>query len=171
PLETHDQPPVNERQYEQMMEGNWAGFPARAIYRRSLFEHVHGFDTEIDGTADFELNLAVAREFPIASHETMVAEHREHASNMSDDAAKMLSETLVAMRRQRPYIKGDRERKHAHKQGMRNWKRYWGDLLAVQAARAWREGRKGDALRGAAKLARYRPGALPRIFRSEDAAA
>jgi glycosyltransferase involved in cell wall biosynthesis len=171
PLETHEQPPVNERQYEQMMEGNWAGFPARAIYRRSLFEHVHGFDTEIDGTADFELNLAVAREFPIASHGTMVAEHREHASNMSDDAAKMLSETLVAMRRQRPHIKGNRERKRAHKQGMRNWKRYWGDLLAVQAARAWREGRRGDALRGAAKLARYRPGALPRIFRSEDAAA
>jgi glycosyltransferase involved in cell wall biosynthesis len=171
PLDTHEQPAVRERQYEQMMEDNWAGFPARAIYRRSLFEHVHGFDTEIDGTADFELNLAVAREFPIASHETMVAEHREHASNMSDDAAKMLRETLVAMRRQRPHVKGDPERRRAYRQGIRNWKRYWGDLLAAQAAQARREGRWGDAMRAAAKLVRYRPGALPRIFRSADAAA
>jgi glycosyltransferase involved in cell wall biosynthesis len=171
PLETHEQPVVHTRQYEQMMEDNWAGFPARAIYRRSLFEHVRGFDTEIDGTADFELNLAIAREFPIASHETMVAEHREHAGNMSDDASKMLRETLVAMRKQRSHLNGDPERKRAYRQGMRNWKRYWGDLLALQAARARREGRWGEALRAAAKLARYRPGALPRIFRSEDAAA
>jgi glycosyltransferase involved in cell wall biosynthesis len=167
PLETHEQPPVNERQYEQMMEDNWAGFPARAIYRRSLFEHVRGFDTAIDGTADFELNLAIAREFPIASHETMVAEHREHASNMSDDASKMLSETLVAMRRQRPHLKGDRERKRAYRQGMRSWKRYWGDLLAAQVRREMGERRFGEALRGAAKLARHRPGALPRLFGSD----
>jgi glycosyltransferase involved in cell wall biosynthesis len=164
PLQTHAQPPVTERQYEQMMEDNWAGFPARAIYRRSLFEHVHGFDTEIDGTADFELNLAVAREFPIASHETMVAEHREHASNMSDDASKMLSETLVAMRRQRPHVKGDRARKRAYRKGIRNWKRYWGDLLVAQVRTAVRERRFGEALQGVAKLVRYRPGALPQLL-------
>lgn len=171
PLETHEQPPVNERQYEQMMEDNWAGFPARAIYRRSLFEHVRGFDTAIDGTADFELNLAIAREFPIASHETMVAEHREHASNMSDDASKMLSETLVAMRRQRPHVKGDPERKRAYRRGMRSWKRYWGDLLAAQVRREMRERRFGEALRGAAKLARHRPGALPRLLGRDRTAA
>ncbi len=171
PIDTHEQPAVNERQYEQMMEDNWAGFPARAIYRRSLLEHVRGFDSEIDAAADFGFNLAVAREFPIASHETMVAEHREHGRNLSADASVMLTETLAAMRKQRPYLRGDGERKRAYRRGMRNWKRYWGDLLAVQAARARREGRRGDALRGAAKLVRYRPGALPRVFRSEDAAA
>jgi len=171
PLDTHEQPTVNERQYEQMMEDNWAGFPARAIYRRSLFEHVRGFDTAIDGTADFELNLAVAREFPIASHKTMVAEHRDHASNMSDDAAKMLRETLVAMRKQRPHVKGDPERKRAYRQGIRNWKRYWGDLLTAQIRRAMRERRFGETLRGAARLARYRPGALPRLLGRDRTAA
>lgn len=171
PLQTHEQPPVEEHQYEELMRSNWAGFPARAIYRRSLFEHVRGFDTEIEGAADFDLNLAIAREFPICSHEALVAEHREHGGNMSDNAGKMLEQTLVAMRKQRPYLRGDRERKRAYREGTRNWKRYWGDLLALQAARARREGRWGEALRAAAKLARYRPGALPRIFSSEDAAA
>jgi len=171
PLNTHEQPAVNEHQYEQMMRDNWAGFPARAIYRRSLLEHVRGFDSSIDAAADFGFNLAVAREFPIASHEAMVAEHREHSRNLSDDASVMLSETLAAMRKQRPYLRGDGERKRAYREGMRNWKRYWGDLLALQVARARRERRFGEALRGAAKLARHRPRALPRVFGSGDTAA
>jgi glycosyltransferase involved in cell wall biosynthesis len=170
-LNTHEQPVVDEHQYEQMMRDNWAGFPARAIYRRSLLEHVRGFDSSIDAAADFGFNLAVAREFPIASHEAMVAEHREHGRNLSADASVMLTETLAAMRKQRPYLKGDRERKRAYREGMRNWKRYWGDLLALQAARARREGRWGEALRAVAKLARYRPGALPRVLGSGDVAA
>ncbi|MFL5832850.1 MAG: glycosyltransferase family 2 protein [Solirubrobacterales bacterium] len=169
-IDTHEQPTVNERQYEQMMEDNWAGFPARAIYRRSLLEHVRGFDSEIDAAADFGFNLAVAREFPIASHETMVAEHREHGRNLSADASVMLTETLAAMRKQRPHLKGDRDRKRAYKQGMRNWKRYWGDLLAVQAREAWREGERGEAFRGALKLLRHRPGALPRLLGSDSTA-
>jgi len=164
PLQTHEQPTVENDQYEEMMRSNWAGFPARAIYRRSLFEHVRGFDTEIEGTADFDLNLAVAREFPICSHTALVAEHREHGGNMSDDAGKMLTQTLVAMRKQRTYVKGDRERKRAYRDGMRYWKRYWGDLLAAQVREALRDRRFGEALRGAGKLARYRPGALPRLF-------
>jgi glycosyltransferase involved in cell wall biosynthesis len=165
PLETHEQPVVERDQYEELMRSNWAGFPARAIYRRSLFEHVLGFDTEIEGTADFDLNLAVAREFPICSHSSLVAEHREHSDNMSDDAGKMLTQTLVAMRKQRPYVKGDRARKRAYRDGMRYWKRYWGDLLAMQVRQSLRDRRFGDAMRGLRKLARYRPGALPRALR------
>jgi len=168
PLNTHDQPPVEEHQYEELMRSNWAGFPARAIYRRSLFEHVRGFDTRIEGAADFDLNLAVAREFPICSHGTLVAEHREHSDNMSDDAGKMLEQTLIAMRKQKPYLRGDRERKRAYREGMRNWKRYWGDLLAVQAAHARREGRWGDALQAVARILRYRPRALPNVFNSDE---
>lgn len=163
PLQTHDQPVVEQDQYEELMRSNWAGFPARAIYRRSLFEHVRGFDTEIEGTADFDLNLAVAREFSICSHSSLVAEHREHSDNMSDDAGKMLKQTLVAMRKQRPFIKGDAGRKRAYREGMRHWKRYWGDLLAIQVRQALRERRFGEALRGIGKLVRYRPGALPRL--------
>jgi glycosyltransferase involved in cell wall biosynthesis len=171
PIDTHEQPTVDARQYEQMMEDNWAGFPARAIYRRSLLEHVRGFDSEIDAAADFGFNLAVAREFPIASHATMVAEHREHGRNLSADASVMLTETLTAMRKQRSHLNGDAERKRAYKNGLRNWKRYWGDLLAVQVREAWRDGRRREAWRGALKLARYRPGALPRLLGSDPAAA
>ncbi len=165
-LNTHDQPAVDRDQYAQLMRDNWAGFPARAIYRRSLFEHVRGFDPSIDAAADFGFNLAVAREFPICSHAALVAEHREHGRNVSADAATMLSETLIAMRRQRRHVRGDAELKRAYRDGVRHWRRYWGDLLVGQARRSLRDRRFGDALREAALLARHRPAALPRLLGS-----
>jgi Glycosyl transferase family 2 len=50
-----------------------SGCSARAIYRRSLFEHVRGFDPAIDGDCVVAFELAVAREFPICRHEAPVA--------------------------------------------------------------------------------------------------
>jgi glycosyltransferase involved in cell wall biosynthesis len=167
PLNTHEQPPVNRDQYAQLMRDNWAGFPARALYRRSLFEHVRGFDPELDAAADFGFNLAVARQFPIASHAALVAEHREHGRNSSGDAAKMLIETLAAMRQQRSQLNGDPALKRAYKEGRRHWKAYYGDLLAAQARESLREHRYGEALREAALLARHRPRRLASLFGGE----
>jgi glycosyltransferase involved in cell wall biosynthesis len=160
PLNTHRQPVVDRGQYAQLMRDNWAGFPARAIYRRSLFEHVRGFDTDLDAAADFGFNLAVAREFPICSHEALVAEHREHGRNSSGDAAKMLKETLAAMSQQRPYARRDKALSRAYREGVRHWKAYYGDLLGRQARKSLRERRFGDALREVALLARHRPRGL-----------
>lgn len=164
PLSTHDQPLVERDQYARLMLDNWAGFPARAIYRRSLFEHVRGFDQSLDAAADFGFNLAIARQFPIASHAALVAEHREHGRNSSGDAGKMLRETLAAMRRQRPHVKRDARLRRAYRDGRRHWKAYYGELLAAQAGESWHERHRRQALREAVLLARYRPSALPRIF-------
>jgi glycosyltransferase involved in cell wall biosynthesis len=160
PVNTHVQPTVERDQYGQLMRDNWAGFPARAIYRRSLFEHVRGFDPALDAAADFGFNLAIAREFPMCSHSALVAEHREHGRNSSGDAAQMLTQTLAAMQQQRPYVKRDPELRSAYREGRRHWKEYYGDLLASQARSSLRERRRGDALREAVLLARYRPSGL-----------
>jgi glycosyltransferase involved in cell wall biosynthesis len=167
PLATHEQPVVEDDQYGRLMSDNWAGFPARALYRRSLFEHVRTFDIELDAAADFGFNLAVVREFPVVSHPALVAEHREHGRNSSGDAGRMLVQTLAAMRQQRPHVKADAELRRAYREGVRNWKRYYGDLLAAQARESLRERRFGDALREAGLLARYRPTALLRLFGSD----
>jgi glycosyltransferase involved in cell wall biosynthesis len=166
-LNTHEQPAVDQDQYAQLMRNNWAGFPARALYRRSLFEHVRGFDPDLDAAADFGFNLAVARQFPIASHGALVAEHREHGRNSSGDAAKMLTETLAAMRQQRSHLKGDPSLRRAYKEGRRHWKTYYGDLLAAQARESLHEHRYGEALREATLLARHRPRSLLSLFGSE----
>jgi len=164
PLKTHSQPPVLDGQYAQLMRDNWAGFPGRAIYRRSVFEHVKGFDPGRERAEDFALNLEIARQFPIWSHAELVVEHREHGSNSSGDAAAMLTETLAAMRQQRPYVKRDPRLRRAYREGRRHWKEYYGDLLVSQARSSWRERGRGDALREAVLLARHRPAGLLRLI-------
>jgi glycosyltransferase involved in cell wall biosynthesis len=160
PLNTHEQPPVLHDQYAQLMRDNWAGFPGRAIYRRSVFEHVKGFDSGREMAEDFALSLDIARQFPIWSHAELVAEHREHDRNSSGDAAAMLTETLAALRGQRTFVKRDPALRRAYREGRRHWKEYYGNLLASQARGSLREGRPRDALREAVLLARYRPSGL-----------
>ena len=64
------------RGYEQLRDEG-AGSSADAIYRRSLFEHLRGFDPSLGAAAGFALELAVAREFAIASHPApALARHR-----------------------------------------------------------------------------------------------
>jgi len=166
-VNAHGQPVVERNQYAQLMRENWAGFSARAIYRRSLLEHVRGFDPRVDAAADFAFNLAVTREFPVCSHETLVAEHGEHGHKASADAARMLLDTLAAMRQQRGCVRHDPELRRAYHEGVRHWKRHWGDLLADQVTEARREHRNADALRQAALLLRHRPRGLARLLRVE----
>jgi glycosyltransferase involved in cell wall biosynthesis len=161
PLVTHEQKPVEHDQYGQLLRDNWAGFPARAIYRRAVFEHVKGFDPALEPAEDFGLNLEIARQFPIWSHGELVAEHREHGRNSSGDAARMLTQTLTAVRLQRRYTRRTPELTGAYRDGKRFWKSYYGDLLAEQARESLRERRMGKALREAALLARHYPRGLP----------
>jgi glycosyltransferase involved in cell wall biosynthesis len=167
PLDTPDRPVVDRGRYAQLMRDKSAGFAARAIYRRSLFEHLRGFDPDLDAAADFGFTLAVAREFPIRSHQKLVAEHREHGRSSSGNADEMLKATLAAMRQQRPYARRDPGLWRAYRDGIRHRKAHYGDLLGEQARESLGEKRFGDALREAALLARHRPRRLLAAARAE----
>jgi glycosyltransferase involved in cell wall biosynthesis len=163
PIETFEQPVVRRDHYARLLTDNWAGFPARSIYRRAVFEHVEGFDPELDATADFGLNLEIARQFPFWSHGELIAEHRTHGGNSSGDAGRMLKQSLAAVRKQRPYTRDTPELKSAYKAARPFWKRYYGELLVAQIGRSLRDGERGRALRETATLARYNPGLLRRV--------
>lgn len=163
PIETFEQPVVQRDHYARLLTENWAGFPARSIYRRALFEHVEGFDPELDATADFGLNLEIARRFPFWSHGELVAEHRTHGGNSSGDAGRMLRQSLAALRRQRPYTRGTPELKQAYRKARRFWKRYYGELLVAQIGQSLRDGERGRAWRETATLARHNPRLLTRV--------
>jgi glycosyltransferase involved in cell wall biosynthesis len=163
PIETFEQPIVRRDHYARLLTENWSGFPARSIYRRALFEHVKGFDPDLEETADFGLNLETARQFPIWSHGELVAEHRTHGGNSSGNAGRMLSRSLAAVRRQRPYTRDDPELKTAYKNARRFWKSYYGELLVAQIGQSLRDGERGRALREIAVLARHSPRNLSRV--------
>jgi hypothetical protein len=160
PIVTHEQPIVRREHYPRLLKENWAGFPARALYRRAVFEHVRGFDSELDAAADFGLNLEIVRQFPVWSHGALVAEHRKHGDNSSGDAARMLSQTLAAVRRQRSHTKGDPDLRRAYKAARRHWKAYYGELLVSQIGEALRERQLGRAMRQSLTLARRYPRGL-----------
>jgi glycosyltransferase involved in cell wall biosynthesis len=163
PIETFEQPVVRRDHYARLLTENWAGFPARSIYRRAVFEHLEGFDPDLDATADFGLNLEIARQFPFFSHGEVVAEHRTHGGNSSGDAGRMLAQSLAAVRRQRPYTRDSPELKQAYRTARRFWKRYYGELLVAQIGRSLRDGETGRALRETAVLARHNPRLLLRV--------
>jgi glycosyltransferase involved in cell wall biosynthesis len=163
PIATHEQPIVRRDHYARLLTENWAGFPARAVYRRALFEHLPGFDPELDAAADFGLNLEIAQRFPVWSHGALVAEHRKHGDNSSGDAARMLRQTLAAVRSQRSYTRGDPDLKQAYRTARKRWKAYYGELLVGQVGESLRERELGKALREIATLARHYPRGLLRV--------
>jgi Glycosyl transferase family 2 len=163
PIETFEQPIVRRDHFPRQLTENWAGFPPRSIYRRAVFEHVKGFDPELDAAADFGLNLEIIRQFPVWSHGELVAEHRTHGGNSSGDAARMLVQSLAAVRRQRRHTRGSPELRAAYRKARRFWKGYYGELLVAQIGRSLRDGKRADALRETAVLARHNPRLLLRV--------
>ena len=163
PIKTHEQPIVRREHYARLLTENWAGFPARALYRRAVFEHVHGFDSGLDAAADFGLNLEIARQFPVWSHGALVAEHRKHGDNSSGDAARMLVQTLAAVRAQRPHTRDDPELSEAYKTARKRWKAYYGELLVSQIGESLRQRQWGRALRDIGTLARHYPRGLLQV--------
>lgn len=159
-----ERPNVEPDPYGELLKTNWAGFPGRAIYRRSVFEHVKGFDGDVSPAEDYDLNLRIAQEFPIRSHGDEVAEHRQHRANASEDAAAMLTQTLAAHRKQRPTTRKDPRRTVAYKEGRRAWREYYGEPLVDQARRSMRERRLIDALRELGVLLRRYPRGLPKML-------
>jgi hypothetical protein len=153
-------------EYARLLREGWAGPPDFAIYRRSLFEHVRGFDPVV-AAAELAFDLRVAREFPICGLGAGSYDRREHAPHTGVDAATVLKATLESMHRQRSHVRGASELRRALRDGMRRCKRHWGDLLVEQTRASLRDRRFADALRQMAVLARRRPGALPRLLRPD----
>ena len=149
----------SEDQYEQLMRDNWAGFPARAIYRRSLFEHVRGFDPELDAAADFGFNLAVARRVPDLQprgpgrRAPRARPQLERRRRQDADADAGGDAQAAAPPQGRP-----RAASAPTARACGTGRRYYGDLLAIQARESL--ARTVAAARRCARrseLARYRP--------------
>jgi len=132
--------------YLDFLRGNCVEMHATVMYRRESILELQGFDEELRACEDYDLYLRIARRGQVASHETVVADYRRHESNMSRDARLMLLTSLAVLERQRPYARGNRERRRAFREGVRNWQDCYGTKLAGQIARQFRAGVSRRAL-------------------------
>lgn len=134
---------VDQDHYAALLSKCFIYPPATVMFRRSVFETVHTFDTSVSPCADYELYLRIAKAFPISCHHHVVAEYRKHGANMTRNAALMLKSGVNVLRSQRKYIKNNSLWKECYKKGLKSVRECYGPPLVeqlrsqVQAGAAW----------------------------------
>jgi len=109
--------------YNSLLQGNYIGMEATVMYRRELFFAFH-FDSRLKAGEDYDLNLNIARHFPVYGHTQKIAAYHIHGNNMSRDKNLMLQTTLRILRNQEKSLRSSAERK-ALESGINNWKYYY----------------------------------------------
>jgi glycosyltransferase involved in cell wall biosynthesis len=122
--------------YEALLVSNFIEMISSVLFRRSVFETVGGFDTQLRVAEDYELYLRIARDFPVCCHTAVVAEYRQHKSNVSHNSELMLALTLKVLKREARYIFGDSRRLSAFLKGIRTWRKQYGRQLTSELMRS-----------------------------------
>ena len=150
--------PVVERDfYAELLRRNYIWTPAMAAFRHHLFATVGQFDTAVNASADYDLYLRIARALPIVMHHRVVAEYRQHGSNMSRNPVAMLDATLAVLASQRSFIDAHPQFAKTYREGRRAWRAFYGEQLVEQFRSALHGGRYRRAWRDAGHLLRLYP--------------
>jgi glycosyltransferase involved in cell wall biosynthesis len=149
-----------------LLESCFISTPAAVIYRRELFEEIGGFDPTVSASADYDLYLRAAARHPVRLHGEVVAEYRRHGANMTRDAELIMRSELAVLRRQSSLVDRDPRLREARERGLRRCRAYHGRRLVDEIRRRVDEGRREEALRATASLARLYPRGVPDALRA-----
>jgi glycosyltransferase involved in cell wall biosynthesis len=153
--------------YVELLRANHVWAPGVVMYRRSVLQTVGAFSTWARGSADYELNIRIARSFAFGCHHQVVLEYRRHGANMSTDIGYMLQSAVTVRRFERRYVRGDSTAEQAWREGMAFVRSDFGRRLVHQVRSDFRTpGRRQRALRGLLDLLRYYPAGLLRVARA-----
>ena len=122
--------------YEALLKSNFVEMISTVLFRKSVFEKVGGFDTQLRVAEDYELYLRIARDHAICCHPEVIAEYRLHKTNASHNSELMLTMTLQVLKRQVRYVRGNPSRLLAFVEGIRGWRKQYGRQLAAELARS-----------------------------------
>ena len=128
PAPTLPPQPVMSDHYARLLQGNFIGMHGAVLYRREILAAVGGFNEALRACEDYELYLRIARRHAIHGHPSVVAEYRQHDTNMSRDYTFMLRSALAVLALERNSIQ-ERRHRRAARTGVRVWKEYYGALL------------------------------------------
>ena len=127
------------------------------MYQRIMLGYVGGFDTSVSPSADYDLYLRIARDYPVYHHGEVVAEYRRPGANMTRDPALMLKSKVTVLRRQWKYARGRKQYKKAYKAGIRHSREYFGEPLVEEVSARKQKRDWQQAIRGLLVLLRYYP--------------
>ncbi len=148
--------------YGRLLETNVVGAPVGAMFRRRALEAVGGFREHLRACEDYDLYLRLAREHPFVCVGQVVAEYRHHPRNMSGDLRRMYDAFTSVLDDQDDWVSEDAALEAARDRGRKDAAlRYDLPDRIDAAARDWREGRRGSAVRRAIDTWRRYPIAFP----------
>ena len=110
---------VEEDHFKVLLRTNYIWTPGAVMYRKSILETRRGFDPTAGGSADYELNIRLAREFPVGCHGQVILDYRRHQNSMSVNSGYMLMSGVKVRRRMLKLLKGDAGLVEACKEGIR----------------------------------------------------
>ena len=157
PLASPLQVRVDREHYFELLRRNYIWTPGAVLYRRTALATVSGFNTNVSASADFDLNLRLARMFPIHCHDRAVLEYRRHNSNMSGDPKVMLASSIKVLRWQRKFTKGNRQYETALESGIKTTQLGYGEKLVKAVANQLRDHKFKQALPGIVALLKFYP--------------
>ena len=152
--------------YVHLLRSNFIWTPGAVMYRRTALQAVNGFDRTAGASADYELNLRIARQFPVGSHGRVVLEYRQHAGSMSSDPRYMLKSAVSVRRAERRHARRSAECFEAWRKGIAIVQADYGEGVLEQMRQDVRTpGRRHRLLTGVWYLLRYHPFGLVRLCR------
>jgi glycosyltransferase involved in cell wall biosynthesis len=151
--------------YIELLRFNCIWTPGAVLYRRSVFDVVRPFQGSAGGSADYELNIRIARRFAFGCHHRITLESRRHGANMSSNLRYMLKCAVSVRRSQRKYVRRDPAARQAWREGISIVQADFGERLVDGVKAELRiRGRRGSALRGLMCLLRYYPAGVGKIM-------
>ncbi len=149
PAPTDPQQFVEADHYWRMLQGNYIGMHAAVMYRREKIVAVGGFRENLPACEDYELYLRMMRRWPVRVHPGMVAEYRQHDTNMSKNLAMMLECALAVLDLERRQIRDPRLG-----QALQHGRRVWQDYYGTRLLQNWR---RSPRIRELARILRLCP--------------
>ena len=143
PLPSPEQAGVGRDYYLEMLRHNFIWTPGAVMYRRAALDAVGDFAASVSASADFDLNLRIARSHSIRCLDRVVLEYRKHGSNMSGSFGLMLSHSVAVLRAQEEVVRGNLRYEAALESALKGTREYYGEKMIGElrsriGARQWR---------------------------------
>jgi len=141
--------------YQVLLQNCYIWTPANVMFRRSIFEKLSKFNTSINPTADYDLYLRVARQFPVHQHGEIVSEYRQHGASMSSNYLDMLNHILKVFDAQGEYVKNNPNYKKSLKRGIKSYLYLYGKKVISRTFTLLRKKKWKEAIQNGLMLADY----------------
>jgi glycosyltransferase involved in cell wall biosynthesis len=147
-------------QFELFLRGVYFGVGHAVMYRRQVLVESEGFDERLKWGEDREFYLRLIRQAPLYCHHQLIAEYRQTDQQTSRRWYLMLKGNSYVLRRQWPFVRGNRLYEEAYYDGMALVRAQYGERALWQMVADARLGQWMQAVKAFWVLLRCYPTGL-----------